>query len=120
VECESVLPAQVARKPLAPCITDGIELSYYAQNSTLSCHVRFTRLRVVSSEVATSRINAANVIAENPGAYEGAWFQYGGNTFEVPRIENGFCFCRFVEEGGAAIQQLPIDLVNDLVNKFGS
>jgi len=120
VECGSVLPAQVSKKPLVPCLTDGIELSYYEQNSTLSCHVRFSRLRVVSSEVVTSRITAANVIAENPGAYEGAWFQYNGNTFEVRRIESGVCFCRSVEEEGVEIQRFPINLVNDLVNKLGT
>jgi len=120
VECDALLPAQLAQKPLLPVLTDGIELSYYEQNSTLSCHVRFTRLRVVLSEVATSRITAANVIAENPGAYEGAWFQYHDNTFEIRRIENGVCFCRSVDDGGITIQKLPIDVVNDLVNKFGS
>jgi hypothetical protein len=86
VECHSILPAQFLRKPLLPCFTDGIELSYYEQNSTPSCHVRFSRLRIVTPEIATSRITAANVVAENPGAYKGAWFQYHDNTFEVRKI----------------------------------
>jgi hypothetical protein len=66
VECHSILPAQFLQKPLLPCFT--IELSYYEQNSTLSCHVRFTRLRILTPEIAASRITAANVVAENPGA----------------------------------------------------
>jgi hypothetical protein len=53
IECNPILPAQFLRKPLLPCFTDGLELSYYEQNKTLSCHIWFTRLRIASPEVAT-------------------------------------------------------------------
>jgi hypothetical protein len=76
-------------------------------------------LRIASPEVATSRITAANIVAENPGAFEGAWFQYHDNTFEVRNIENGFCFCRSVEVEGITIN-LPLDVVKNLVTRFGN
>ncbi len=111
-------PAQFLWKLLRPCFTDGIELSYYEQNNTLSCHIRFTCLRIASPEVATSRITAANIVAENPGAFEGAWFQYHDNMFEVRNIENDFYFCQSVEVEGITIN-LPLDVGNDLVTRFG-
>jgi hypothetical protein len=119
VECADELPQCIRRKPLGPCFTDGIDFLYHEQNNTLSCHVRFTRLRVASAEVATSRIPAANVIAENAGAFVGAWFHYDGNTFSIINIDNGICFCQSVEDEEMSVE-LPIDLVNDLVSNFGS
>jgi hypothetical protein len=65
------------------------------------------------------RITAANIVAENPGAFEGAWFQYHDNMFEVWNIENGFCFCLSVEVEGITIN-FPLDVVNDLVTRFGN
>ncbi len=73
-----------------------MDLTYYEQKNTLSCQVRFSWLRIASPDIATSTITAANVVAENPGAYEGAWFQYLENTFEVHKIENSFCSCHSV------------------------
>jgi hypothetical protein len=119
VECQNVLPQNIMRKPLQPIYADGIDFCYSEQNNMLSCHVRFSRLKISSSEVATSRIHTANVLAENVGAYEGAWFQYDGNTFEVQRIENGICYCFSVDEEGVAVE-LPSELVNQLVSEFGT
>jgi hypothetical protein len=118
VECADELPQCIRNKPLGPCFTDGIDFLYHEQNNTLSCHVRFTRLRVVSAEVATSRIPAAAVVAENAGAYVGAWFHYDGNTFSIINIDNGTCFCQSVENEQMSVE-LPIELVNDLVRNFG-
>ncbi len=119
VECAPVLPQQLIRKPLYPWYADGIDLSFYEQNTMLSCQVRFSRLRITTPEVATSRITAANVVADNPGAYVGAWFEYDNKTFEVYNIESGTCYCHCMEEEGLKIE-LPNDIVNDLVGKFGS
>ena len=72
-----------------------------------------------NADIVTTRIAAANVVAENTGAYEGACFQYHANTFEVHNLHNGFCSCHSVDVDGIVVE-LPIDVVNELVNKFGS
>jgi hypothetical protein len=117
VECADELPQCICNKPLGPCFTDGIDFLYHEQNNTLSCHIHFTRLRVVSAEVATSRIPAAAVVAKNAGAYVGVWFHYDGNTFSIINIDNGECFCQSVENEQMSVE-VPIELVNDLVRNF--
>jgi len=104
IECAPILPQTFLRKPLHPCFTDGIELCYYEQNNTLNCHVRFSRLRITAADIAMSRIAAVNVVAENTGAHEGAWFQYQANTFEVRKIDNGFCSCHSVDAVGVVVE----------------
>jgi hypothetical protein len=39
--------------------------------------------------------------------------------YKVRSIHNGFCSCHSVDVDGKLVQ-LPIDVVNELVNKFGS
>ena len=119
VECSPILPTWYLQNPLLPCFSDGIELHHHEQNSTLCCHVRFSRLRITAPEVATSSLHAANVVPDNPGAHVGAWFNYDNNTFAVQSIANGFCYCNSVEVEGITIE-LPLDLVYNLVSSFGS
>jgi len=119
VECSPILPIPFLRNPLLQCYTDGIELYYHEQNSTLCCHVRFSRLRVSDAEVAVSRIPVAIVVPDNPDAHVGAWFHYNNNTFAIQSISNGICTCRSVEADDIIVE-LPIDIVNNLVNIFGN
>jgi hypothetical protein len=79
----------------------------------------FSALRITVPEVATSRLHAANVVPDNPGAHVGAWFNYDYNTFAVQSIANGFCYCNSIEVEGITIE-LPLDLVNNIVSSFGS
>lgn len=119
VECDLEIPMDFRKKPHRPWYKDGIDLLYSMENNSLACHVRFSRLRVTSPEVATTRIPAANVVAENDGAYVGAWFHYEATTFAVIEIANDICYCECVETEGV-LRQFPTDLVNELVSNFGS
>ncbi len=118
VECPRELPDELRRKPLKISYGNGIEFLYSQQNSTLNCHIRFSRLKISSEDVATSRVPSAIVREENGGAYEGAWFHYDGNTYLVRQIVDRVCHCHLVEDDSAVLD-LPLDLINELVRNFG-
>jgi hypothetical protein len=59
VETGDYIPPSVAMKPLSPTKANGIDFIYVQQNSSLSCHIRFSKITVDNADVATSRIPLA-------------------------------------------------------------
>lgn len=83
------------------------------------CTVRFSKIPVVTADVATSRIAAALVSAGAGGAYVGACFHYREEMFEVVAIHEQLCRCLSLEHDNKTMD-LNLDLVNNLVNSFGT
>lgn len=118
IECPRELLPAVAQNPLTKIEVDGIDFVYTYENRSLLCTVRFSKIPIVTADIATSRISVAYVTAEAVGAYVGACFHYNGDMFEVVAIINTLSRCQSLETD--EIIDLPIDLVNNLVNSFGS
>ncbi len=121
IEIGENLPQDLITKPLSPTKCNGIDFLYIKQNSSLCCHIRFTKLVVDTPEVATSRIPAAYIVREASSAYAGAWFNHGGETYEVLSINvpGNICTCESVDQPTVVVE-LPLTLVNSLVESFGS
>jgi hypothetical protein len=122
IESGDTIPAEVIRRPLNTTQCNGIDLIYIQQNSSLCCHIRFTKIVVDTPEVATSRIPAAYIVRAPSSAYVGAWFNYNGRTYEIISInvENQICTCDTVDEPPHVTDELPLELVDALVDSFGS
>jgi len=122
IESSTALPAEVLRKPFNPTKCNGIDLLYIQQNSSLCCHIRFTRIVVSTAEVATSRIPAAHIVREASSAYVGAWFNHNGRTYEIINIniDDQICTCDTVDEPPHVTAELPLRVVENLVDSFGS
>ncbi len=64
VECPRDIPPEVLRKPITHVDCNGIDFIYTYETQTLLCTVRFSKIPVVTADVATTRIGAAIVSAE--------------------------------------------------------
>ncbi len=122
IESSAIVPPEVLRKPFNPIKCNGIDFFYIQQNSSLCCHIRFTKIVVASPDIATSRIPAAHIVREASSAYVGAWFNYNGRTYEIININlvEQTCTCDTVDEPPHATAELPLRLVDNLVDSFGS
>jgi hypothetical protein len=119
VECPTDIPAEILRKPTTRVECNGIDFIYTHETQTLMCTVRFSKIPVVTADVATSRIAAALVSAGAGGAYVGACFHYREEMFEVVAIHEQLCRCLSLEHDNKTMD-LNLDLVNNLVNSFGT
>ena len=61
VECLPQLPPDVAARPTKPIGCNGIDFFYTYETQSLLCTVRFSKLPIVTADVATSRISAAHM-----------------------------------------------------------
>ncbi len=75
-----------------------------------------------TAEVATSRIPAAHIVREASSAYVGAWFNHNGRTYEIINIniDDQICTCDTVDEPPHVTAELPLRVVENLVDSFGS
>jgi hypothetical protein len=119
IECATDLPPELLQHPTRRVECDGIEFVYTHETQTLSCTVRFSKIPITAPEIATSRISAAYVAANVVGAFVGACFHYEKEMFEVVAIYESLCRCQSLEHDNRKID-LNIELVNNLVNLFGS
>jgi hypothetical protein len=115
------VPEGIATKPLSPTKANGIDFICVQQNSSLCCHIRFSKIAVDTADVATSRIPLAHIVRETSSACIGAWFNHNRKTYEVLSINimDRICRCESVNEEGVIVA-LPLELVNTLVDEFGS
>ncbi len=81
--------------------------------------LRFSKIPIVTADIATSRISVAFVTAESVGAFIGACFHNDEEMYEVVAIYETLCRCQLLADDDRRID-LPIELVNKLVNLFGS
>ena len=86
VECSPQLPHDNVYSPTKPVTTNGIEFVYTYETQSLMCTIQFSKLPIVTAEVATSHISVAHVAGESTGAYVGACFHYEGEMYEVLAI----------------------------------
>jgi len=91
VECLPQLPPDVAARPTKPIGCNGIDFFYTYETQSLLCTVRFSKLPIVTADVATSRISAAHVAVESMGAYVGACFHYVAEMYEVLATHERLC-----------------------------
>jgi hypothetical protein len=119
IECLPQLSPEVVQNPTKRVGCDGIEFVYTYETQSLMCTIRFSKLPIVTAEVATSRIGVAYVAAESTGAYVGACFHYETEMYEVVAICETLCRCKSLETDNKVVD-LNIGLVNELVNLFGS
>jgi hypothetical protein len=119
VECPTDIPPEVLRKPITRVDCNGIDFIYTYETQTLLCTVRFSKIPVVTADVATTRIGAAIVSAEVIGAFVGACFHYREEMFEVVAIHEQLCRCHSLEQDNK-IMDLNLEIVNNLVQSFGS
>jgi len=55
VECPTDIPPKVLRKPITRVDCNGIDFIYTYETQTLLCTVRFSKIPVVTADVATTR-----------------------------------------------------------------
>jgi len=118
VEVSEELPREVVDSPFERTGCDGIDFVYKAESRQLVCTIRFTKLCVSSTEIATARVPSADVKAPTSSAYIGAWFIHNGAVLEVVAIVDDYVNCKTPDNDEEVIQ-LPLPLVIDLINKFG-
>jgi len=118
IECMTEVSPEVRLKPIVRVDCDGIDLMFTHETQTLMCIVRFSKIPIVTANVATSRISAAVVNAEASGAFVGACFHYQEEMFEVTAIVETLCRCQSLEHDYKTVD-LNLELVNRLVNLFG-
>lgn len=121
VEVGPDIPYEVLLKPDCSASVDGIDFVYSEQNRCLSTTIRFTKVVVHDEHVATSRIASAEVLNnKDSGIYLSVWFKYGESLLEVTAIDedNNKVTCSYVDELSDNIE-LPINVVSELVAKFG-
>jgi len=119
VECSAEIPVDLVRKPEGRSFLNGIDFVYSEQNRNLHCNVRFTRIAVSSAHVATNRIGTAEVISGESCVYVGVWFHYDNTLFEVNAINGNHASCIPVDDETIDPVNLPINLVETLVQAFG-
>jgi hypothetical protein len=120
VDCGQNVPYEVLLNHDCQCTADGIDFIYSEQNRCLTCNIRFTKLVVREATDTTKRIAVAEV-RHNPesGVYLNVWFQHDGCLLEVAAINGNIVTCSYVENEDENIN-LPLQLVAELVSKFGS
>jgi hypothetical protein len=118
VELPNELPAENIPSLLKRTVNNSIDFIYSSKSRQLSCTIRFTQLRVSSAEVVLSRAPSAEVKAAATSAYVGAWFLHDGAVLEIVSIENNRVACKTPDSDDTTIE-LPLELVCDLVNRFG-
>jgi hypothetical protein len=119
IECPTDIAPELVITPLTKTNVDGIDFVYNYENRSLMCFLRFSKIPIVTADVATSRISVAFVTAESVGAFVGACFHYDEEMYEVVAIYETLCRCQLLADDDRRID-LPIELVNKLVNLFGS
>lgn len=119
IECKSELSQEVIYNPLVRLESNGIDFVYTYETQSLMCTVRFSKLPILTADVATSRIAKAYVTNEVVSAYVGACFHYEEEMYVVIAIYETLCRCKSLEDGQKTVD-LHIELVNNLVNEFGS
>jgi hypothetical protein len=121
IECENVVPREVALKPHRPCGANGIDFIYSEQNRSLTCTIRFSKIVVNEPVDATSRIALADITsAPVSSVYPGVWFKYNNSLWEVIQVDGIAVICSDVEDEYNENIQLPLNVVVDLVSKFGN
>jgi hypothetical protein len=120
VECALHAPAAVLLKPEGQCGADGIDFLYSEENRALSCTIRFTKVVVRDERDATSRIAIAHVTTPDSGVYLNVWFQYHDSLLEAVAIDGSNVLCSHVEEPDRENLELPLQLVKELVARFGN
>jgi hypothetical protein len=114
-------PFEVVLKPDCNVSVNGIDFIYTESNRCLSCIIRFSKVVVSDEAVATSRLAAAEVVANKvSGVYLNVWFKHNNRLMEVVAIneENNMITCSYVEEVEEDVV-LPLNLVEELVSMFG-
>ncbi len=119
IECGAEAPYKVVLNPDCQCTVDGIDFIYSEQNRFLSCTVHFSKITVTDEAVAKSRIATAEVTLPVSGVYLNVWFQYHDSLLEVIEINGDSVTCSYVEEETGNII-LPVNLVSQLVSRFGN
>lgn len=120
LECGPHAPHDIISKPDGHCGADGIDFIYSEQNRVLSCTVRFTKVVVQNARDATSRIPTAHVTSPDSGVYLNVWFQHTDSLLEVIAIDGSNATCAHVEEPDRENINLPLQLVRELVARFGT
>jgi hypothetical protein len=86
----------------------------------LTCTVRFSKIVVNEKAVATSRIPTAVVESPVSGVYLNVWFLHDGSLLEVNAINKSSATCTYMEESDRENIELPLELVAELVTRFGN
>jgi hypothetical protein len=118
VELHRELPLEVISSPLRRTGCNGVDFVYWTESRQLVCTIRFTKIIVSNAEIATSRVPSCDVKPPKSSAYVGAWFIYDGAVLEVVSIAGNIVACKIPDSEDVSIQ-LPLDVVCDLVNRFG-
>ncbi len=130
VELQDNIPFELIRKPLLRLSGDSVEFLFTEEIRQLLCTVRYSKIIINSSDVATSRIPTADV-HENPvgGAYVTANFHYNGELMTIISIQNDYATCQYLHdetdsEDNDSIDEgqtidLPLEGVSALVASFG-
>jgi hypothetical protein len=122
VEVGHCAPEAVLAKPLQRVPNNGIDFVFTDETRQLLCNIRYTKLVVEKSEVATSRITTANVLNRSlvAGAYVNCNFHYNNVLFRVLRITEDICHCISDNDDDEEIViELPLGEVHGLVALFG-
>jgi hypothetical protein len=120
IECDEEPPYEILLQPDHPCTTDGIDFIFYEKARCLSCTVRYSKLVVNDRIVATSRMPSAVVSNAVSGVYLNVWFLHNQNLLEVVAINDTTATCSYVEETNRDLIELPLELVTNLVARFGN
>jgi hypothetical protein len=120
IECDAEPPYEVLLQPDHPCATNGINFNFYEKARCLSCTVHYTKLVVSDRTVATSRRPSAVVSDAVSGVYINVWFLNNQDFLEVVEINGTTATCSCVEDVNRDLIELPLDLVADLVARFGN
>jgi hypothetical protein len=86
----------------------------------LSFTVHFTNVAVQDERDATIRIATAHVTTPDIGVYLNVWFQHSNSLLEVVAIDGSNVTCSHVEEPDRENLELPLQLVRELVERFGN
>jgi hypothetical protein len=70
--------------------------------------------------VATPRMPSAAVPNAVSGVYVNVWFLHNHNLLEVVAINETTASCSYVEDINRDLIELPLDVVADLVARFGN
>jgi hypothetical protein len=120
IECEAEAPYDVVMQPDHHSANDGIDFIVYEKSRCLSCTVRFTKLVVNDRLVATSRMPSAVAAGAVSGVYVSVWFLYDQTSMEVVAVNKITASCAYVEDSYRTLIELPVELVADLVARFGN
>jgi hypothetical protein len=120
IECDAEPPYEVLLQPDHPCTTNGIDFIFYEKAQRLSCTVHYTKLVVSGRTVATSRMPSAVVSDAVSAVYVNVWFLNNQDLLEVVEINETMATCSYVEDVNRDLIELPLELVADLVARFGN